>query len=348
MSSERGKADKNTMPPSDVPDNGDARDDIVLPFQTVTSGINGRLVRLGPAVDEILRQHNYPVPVSRALGQAVAMAALLGASLKFDGKLILQTSTDGPLSLLVVNFETPGKMRGYARFDAERIQQLTGPDGDIPETDLIGKGHLAMTIDPKGEMDRYQGIVAIDGDGLSGAALSYFRQSEQLPTFIRMAVAQHYVATNEHGDDGEQWTWRAGGLFLQNLTKEGGKPIEEKPEVDDEDNHDLPMAGEDDDDWQRVRMLAATVEDHELLDPNLSPERLVYRLFHEEGVRVSPARHIEAECQCSKGQVAKFLQTFEERELSDMRETDGKLTVTCEFCSTKYRFELEELVSKSD
>ncbi len=317
-------------------------DDVVVPFQTVASRMNGRLVRLGASVDEVLRKHDYPEPVSVALGQAVALSAMLGASLKFDGKLVLQTSTDGPLSLLVVNFETPGQLRGYARFDAERVEGLIAAGSDISQSDLMGAGHLAMTIDPKGDMDRYQGIVAIDGEGLTGAALSYFRQSEQLPTFIYLAVARHFAAGI--GGESGRWSWRAGGLQLQHLTSEGGKLVETDGR-ESEDKSELGPSAEEDDDWNRVRLLAATVEDHELLDPSLAPERLIYRLFHEEGVRASPPRMIEARCQCSKDRVGGFLSSFERQELSEMRDDDGALKVTCEFCTTTYSFDFENLVA---
>lgn len=330
---------------------GDLRDDIVLPFQTVASGINGRVVRLGSCVDEILKKHDYPEPVSEVLGQAVAMTALLGAALKFDGKLILQTSTDGPLNFLVVNYETPGQIRGYARFDRELLEKRLQSAEAGHAQDILGAGHLAMTIDPDGDMERYQGIVAIEGQGLSHAALAYFQQSEQLPTFMRLAVARHLDASQGSGKN--DWTWRAGGLFLQHLTDEGGHAVDapagddpNAPESDPGDEDDaLSLLGDDDDDWQRVRILAETVEDHELLDPNLSPQQLVYRLFHEEGVRVSPERDVEAHCQCSPTRVGGFLKSFGEDELKKMQKDDGKLSVTCEFCGEVYNFKLEELLS---
>ncbi|MGH1419469.1 MAG: Hsp33 family molecular chaperone [Hyphomicrobiaceae bacterium] len=330
-----------------LPGGEDLPDDVVVPFQTVVSRINGRLVRLGAAVDEVLRNHDYPEPVSIALGQAVTLSAMLGASLKFDGKLVLQTSTDGALNLLVVNFETPGQLRGYARFDAARVQELVASPEPIAESDLIGTGHLAMTIDPRGEMDRYQGIVAIEQDGLIGAALSYFRQSEQLPTFIRLAVARHFVA----GPDGQggQWSWRAGGLQLQHLTSEGGKLIETDGRENDPDFEGEPGADvEENEDWRRVRLLAETVEDHELLDPNLTPERLIYRLFHEEGVRASPPRPIEAHCQCSKQRLQSFLLSFDDPELIEMRGESGQLEVKCEFCTKTYEFDVENLLKTKE
>jgi molecular chaperone Hsp33 len=259
--------------------------------------------------------------VLQALGEAVALTVLLGTSLKFDGKLILQTKTDGILDFLVVNYEAPGRVRGYVRYDKTRLAELEG--ASIDQGRLLGEGHLAITIDPGEEMERYQGIVALAGEGLAAAALAYFQQSEQLPSFIRLAVARHYRAG--------EWHWRAGGLMIQNLARTGGRPGTPQAPAHEE-------ALEEDDDWERTRILASTVEDHELLDPMLAPERLLYRLFHEEGVRALPRTHVNAYCRCSRERVAAFLRSFGAEELKDMREADGAISVTCEFCAKTYRF----------
>ena len=310
-----------------------AADDRVIAFQTVRSGVSGRMVRLGPAVNEILTRHDYPEPVSQVLGEALALTAMLGSQLKFNGKLILQTNTDGPLGFIVVNYETAGTFRGYASYDADRIKAL-GAAGKIAPGQLLGKGHLAMTIDPGGDMDRYQGIVAIDQGTLSQAALEYFRRSEQLPTFIKLAVARHF--------SGGVWRWRAGGLMVQHLTAEGGQAT---PERDDGTDSGWVM-GEGDENWRRVEILASTVEDHELLDPMLSPERLLYRLFHEEGVTAGAPQPVAMRCGCSREHVGHFLTRFGPTELADMRDADGAVTVTCEFCATPYRFTGEELAGE--
>lgn len=313
-------------------------DDYVLPFQTVRSRVLGRIVRLGDVVDRVLKRHDYPDGVSIALGEALALAALLGTGLKFEGRLIVQTKTDGPLDLLVADFETPGSLRGYASFDSTRARSVTGPAATAQRV-LLGKGHLAMTIDPGGDMDRYQGIVALDGNTLSEAALAYFRQSEQLPTFIRLAVARERVP-GAPGSDGESgWRWRAGGLLLQHVSHVGGRSADELAAAEERG----ALMGEEDDHWQRVAILASTVEDHELIDPTLSPERLLYRLFHEEGVRVEPVRELREYCKCSRERVFGFLKRFGAAELADMREADGRISVTCEFCSAKYVFDPAEI-----
>ena len=302
-------------------------DELILPFQADQADVVGRLVKLGPVVDTILSRHDYPETVSQLLGEAVALTALLGAALKFEGKFILQASTDGPVDLLVADYQVPGQLRGYARFSADRVASLGSGDG---VSQLLGQGHFAMTIDRGSEMERYQGVVPLEGESLTEAADTYFRQSEQLPTFIRLAVARHY---GSHGNgDRPSWSWRAGGLMIQQLPREGGRRKAGAGDADD-----------DEENWNRARHLAATVEDHELLDPMLSPERLLYRLFHQEGVRVTPASALEAACRCSRERIHGFLQRFGADELEDMCEPDGGIAVTCEFCSRKYRFAPSEI-----
>jgi molecular chaperone Hsp33 len=312
-----------------------AVDDLVLPFRTVKSDVIGRVVRLGPVVHSILSRHAYPEPASHALGEALALTAMLGSALKSEAKLILQTKTDGPLDFLVAHFEQPspqrGQVRGYANFD-KGDAALAGIKGRGDQGALLGNGHLAMTIDPGGGRDSYQGIVGIERTPLLAAAHEYFRQSEQIPTFIRLAVARHYGPPEGGGP--RAWHWRAGGLMIQQLPREGGV----RPQPGD----DGPDSGLDNDEnWNRARHLAGTVQDHELTDPLLAPERLLYRLFHEEGVRVVPATAIAEVCRCSRERIEMYLQRFGPAELADLREPDGSLAVTCEFCSRQYRFEAD-------
>ncbi|HBR26754.1 MAG TPA: Hsp33 family molecular chaperone [Rhizobiales bacterium] len=290
-------------------------DDLILPFQADQAEVVGRLVKLGPTVDTILSRHDYPEPVSQLLGQAAALTALLGAALKFEGKFILQASTDGPVDLLVADYQVPGGLRGYARFSPERLAALP-PDGR-----LLGEGHLAMTIDRGMETERYQGVVPLEGETLTEAADTYFRQSEQLPTFIRLAVARHYRA----GSGSRPWTWRAGGLLVQKLTREGGRVTTSEAALEEED-------------WTRARALAETVEDHELLDPMLPPDRLLYRLFHEEQVRAYRAIPLESYCSCSRERVDELLRRFSAEDLAEMV-VDGEVRVTCEFCNSRYHFD---------
>jgi molecular chaperone Hsp33 len=301
-------------------------DNLVLPFRTVKSDVIGRVIRLGSVVDAILSRHAYPEPVSHALGEALALTGMLGSALKDKAKLILQTRSDGPLDFLVADYES-GKVRGYANFDKGNVA-FAETRGRGDQGALLGSGHVAMTIDPGDGRDSYQGIVPLAREPLVTAADTYFRQSEQIPTFIRLAVARHYGPAEGAGARAPRW--RAGGLMIQQLPREGGKREGEA--------HDSSLGGDDDENWNRTRHLAATVEDHELLDPTLSPDRLLYRLFHEEGVRVVPATDVTEACRCSRERIELYLKRFGAEELADLREPDGSISVTCEFCSRKYFF----------
>src|SRR6187551_1533485 len=183
-------------------------DEAVLPFEVTSLDLRGRLTRLGPALDDILTRHDYPTPVGKLLGEAIVLATLLGSALKFDGRFILQTQTDGPVSFLIVDFQLPDRLRAYARFDAKRLKD--GQDSG----QLLGKGHLAMTIDQGADMSRYQGLVALDGGNLEDAAHEYFLRSEQIPTRVRLAVGEEWRTS-----DGGKHRWRAGGVLLQFLPK---------------------------------------------------------------------------------------------------------------------------------
>ena len=313
--------------PAEHPD-----DDIVLPFDIASLDLRGRVVRLGPAVDDILARHDYPPPVSKLLGEAIVLTALLGSALKFEGRFILQTRTDGPVRMIVVDFRSPGSMRACAQFDHGRVREL----GDkAPQmADLLGHGHLAMTVDQGPEMRRYQGLVALKGGNLEDAAHEYFERSEQIPTRVRLAVAEEIVA----GADGPRHRWRAGGMLLQFLPKKAERM--RGPDLDPGDAPEgTPVADKvpQDNAWIEGQSLIATVEDLELIDPDLSSERLLYRLFHEHGVRVFNPTGVEAKCSCSRHSVTNMLKSFSQRDRDEMIQ-DGVIAVTCEFCNTRYVF----------
>ena len=251
-------------------------DDTILPFQVEALDLRGRVVRFGPAIDTILSRHNYPVPVAKLLGEAIVLTVLLGSTLKFEGRFILQTQSDGPVRMLVIDYTTPGKVRACARFDAARVAAAMAAGAADPGA-LLGHGHLAMTIDQGPDTARYQGIVALEGKDLEHAAHEYFLRSEQIPTRVRLAVAEELRAET----DGARHRWRAGGLLLQFLPQSP-----ERARQPDLDPGDVPEGMEfqpqpEDDAWVEGRSLVATVEDLELLDPDVSAEQLLYRLFHE-------------------------------------------------------------------
>lgn len=314
-------------------------DDTVVPFEVATLDVRGRTVRLGAAVDEILTRHDYPTSVSRLLGEAIVLTVLLGSALKFEGRFILQTKTDGPVGMLVVDWRSPGLVRAYAQFDRATVETLAEPtDGD-----LLGHGHLAMTIDQGADMNRYQGLVALDGGTLEDAAHEYFLRSEQIPTKVRLAVAEEFSA--EAG--GAKRRWRAGGLMLQFLPKSLERQKVADLDPGDAPDGTVPHVVPEDDAWVEAQALAATVEDLELIDPELSSERLLYRLFHEQGVRVFRSGEVEAKCSCSRERVETILKSFPVEERAAMVE-DGRIQVTCEFCNTRYRFEPDSVLGDGE
>ena len=317
----------------DRPESGD---DVVVPFTLEALDARGRIVRLGPALDAILMRHNYPAPVARLLGEAVVLAALIGSSLKFQGKFILQTQTDGPVNLLVVDLDAPDGLRGYARFDADLVQQAI-ERGETQPGQLLGKGHLAMTVDQGVHTERYQGIVALDGGSLEDVAHTYFQQSEQIPTLIRLAVAQH----TKRGD--RRPSWRAGGALVQFLPPHGKSQM---PDLPGDGNYDNPETADpdfvEDDKWTTTRALILTVADDELADPDLSGERLLFRLFHETGVRVFDPVGLEERCNCSAERIEAMLRdNFTPEDRAEML-VDGEIEVICEFCSADYHFKPHE------
>ena len=303
--------------------------DTVMPFEVKPLGVRGRIVRLGPVIDDILQRHDYPPAVSALLAEAIALTAMLGATLKFEGKFILQTKTDGPVDMIVADFVSPNGVRGYARFNKDKIEALTAPT----QQQLLGNGYLAMTVDQGSDMERYQGIVPLDGTTLADAADTYFKQSEQIPTRLRL-VSGPLLAR------GEKTThWRSGAIMVQHLPAEGGtSPIPFSSGDNPEGEEEVP----EDDNWVKAKLLLDTVEHHELLDPTLTTEELLYRLYHEDGVTVYPPSDIIRHCTCSADAVETMLRNFSAEDRNDMIE-DGEIKVICEFCSSEYRFKPEDL-----
>jgi molecular chaperone Hsp33 len=317
-------------------------DDTILPFGVAALDVRGRVVRLGPAVDKILTGHDYPQPVAKLLGEAIVLGVMLGTALKFEGRFILQTKTDGPVPMLVVDFTTPGKVRACARLDKDRLAAAIAA-GKTDAGSLLGRGHLAMTIDQGAEMSRYQGLVALEGGTLEDAAHEYFLRSEQIPTRVRLAVAEEFRAAT----GGPSRRWRAGGILLQFVPR-----APERARVPDLDPGDapegvVPHSVPEDDAWVEGRSLIETVEDVELIDPALSSEQLLYRLFHERGVRVFRSAELRAECSCSRASVEAMLRSFPQTDRDDMVE-NGVISVTCEFCSETYVFQPDEVREPSE
>ncbi|NIA71536.1 molecular chaperone Hsp33 [Pelagibius litoralis] len=288
--------------------------DQVQPFLLESSDIRGRLLRLERVSSEILRRHDYPDPVAQLLAEMLALCGGLSAMLKYEGIFTLQASGDGPIRVMVVDVTSEGAMRGYAGFDRERLAQaVTDAGGDRPTVPaLFGKGSLAFTVDQGDYSDRYQGIVALDGDTLADCLQHYFMQSEQLQSGIVLAAGRR-------GDG-----WVSAALVLQRL------PEESVGEIDDED------------DWRRAMVLQASCRPDELLDDGLPLNDLLYRLFHEEGVRVFEPRPLVEACRCSGERLEAVLGAMPRPEIEELK-IDGAVEVTCEFCTRVYRFDEDDL-----
>ena len=300
---------------------GGVSDDFVRTFRLDGAGVRGRQVRLGRALDTILTQHDYPLPVSRLLGELIALAALLSSTIKYDGVFTVQTSGDGPLRMMVADVTSAGALRGYADFDADALAALPTEDEDGSVPRLLGVGHLAFTVD--------QGIVALEGASLSDCAHNYFRQSEQIATAIQL--------TAERVKGG----WRAGALMLQREPADGGhdRPLgrDAWPETPGDKLEDQ----EEQEDWRRAVILMSSVSLGELLDPELGSDRLLFRLFHEEAVRAHLPRPLAFGCRCSRHRVEATLKALPREEIETLT-IDGLVIVTCQFCNKSESFgELE-------
>lgn len=305
-----------------------APDDQVQPFHIEGQPVMGRLVRLGPLVDEVMRRHDYPPDVATLLAEMLALAAGLSSLLKYEGVFTLQVKGDGPIGLMVADATSGGDLRGYASYDAERLARRAddggGPHAPVPR--LLGSGYLAFNVDQGGHTERYQGIVELTGGTLVECVQHYFRQSEQLATGIKLAVGPATTASAKSARS-PGGGWRAGVLLLQRLPEAGGPGA--KP------HH---VQGEDaDDGWRRSLVLMSSATTAELLDPRLASNDLLFRLFHEDGVRVTAPHALRARCRCSRERVETVLKSLPRDEVEALK-VDGEVVVTCEFCSRGYSF----------
>lgn len=293
-----------------------AVDDLVQPFQIEASHLRGRMVRLGPTLDEILARHAYPDAVAEFLAETLTLAVLLSSMLKYEGIFTLQTKGDGPIRLMVADVTSVGDVRAYAQFDEEALAKAADDVKIAPAPALLGKGHIAFTVDQGQNTDRYQGIVALYGKTLADCVQHYFRQSEQLDTGLTVSVGRD--------DDGR---WRAGGIMLQRLPTQ-------------QPNAAAQLSNDVEDGWRRAMVLMASTTADELLDPALRANDLLFRLFHEDGVRVWPPSHLRFGCRCSRERVVTMLASLPRDEVETMKvEGTDEVEVVCQFCSTAYRFD---------
>ena len=302
----------NTAPTTDL--------DRVVGFTIPDRHARGRVARLGPVLDEILSAHAYPPVIEKLLAEALTLTALLGATLKdAEGQMTLQAQTQGGIVGLLVCDYQGGKLRGYVQFDAERLATL-GANPSLYA--LFNKGYLAVTFDQALTKERYQGIVPLDGASLGAAAESYFLQSEQIPSLVRLGV--------ERGTDGKLI---AGGIFLQHLPE--GEAGRERLHV----RLDHP-------EWQHVEALASTMGADELADAGIPLENLVWRLFNEESeVRLLSGVELARGCRCDAAYITQVLAKFPAEERAAMADENGTISVDCSFCSKKFPVQLDDFVS---
>lgn len=293
--------------------------DLVVPrgvtgFYLHNRPVRGRLVRLGALADALLERHDNPHSIKTLTGEALALTAVLAAGLKFNGSFSVMAKGDGPVTLLVTDCTDQGELRGYAKFDPARLTEANDAGA------LLGKGYLAFTIDQGPDTDRYQGLVAIQGQNLTDMAIHYFATSEQIPTHLHLAC----LKTAEG--------WRAGALILQRIAHQGGHqddPVEDPDEA-----------------WRTALMLADTLSDEELLDDAVSPEQLLYRLFHSEDVHAERPRALAYGCRCTRAHLSGILGGFGADDITEMAD-HGVITMTCEFCNLDFRFERDSLLRRN-
>lgn len=292
-------------------------DDGNLSFLLESTGIRGRHLKLAATLETILSAHRYPEPVAQLLGELVTLCALLGSTLKFQGVFVLQIKGSGAIRTMVADMTSEGVLRGYASFDAEAVSTLLAEDlrreGPADEDQVgrwFGEGHLAFTVDQGEYSERYQGLVELSGPRLCDSLLQYFRQSQQINAGIVMACGRTAAG------------WRAGAMLIEQIPESAGA-----------DKNDQELEN-----WRRTLILQSSCKPEELLNPALSHNDLLFRLFHEEGVRVFDIKPVVFGCRCSRGRVEKILASLASDELAQMMTPAGLVEVTCEFCNSTYNF----------
>lgn len=303
--------------------------DFYQPFLIDESHVKGNFIRLGEAVDVILSRHQYPDSVSQLLAEQIVLACMLSGNLDEGGSLTVQAkgAGEGPVRFTVVDVKANGDMRGYAELadDAEeQLAKMKANQEDLKLADLLGKqGYFAITMTPSTHSQQYQGIVALDSEDLSQALTDYFTQSEQIHVSIKVAVGK--IASKGKAK------WYASGMMVQRMPKEGGK------------KGDKVRINEEEENWNRAKVLMNTVKNEELLNPMLAPQTLLIRLFNEDGVWVYEPKQLQVNCSCSRERVEDVLSTFPVEDIEDMRNDEGVISVNCQFCNKTEVFRQDDI-----
>ena len=319
-----------------------AWDDTVLPFQLDRSDIRGRVARLDGVLDRLLAQHDYPPPIEALVAEMALLTALIGQTIKLRWKLSLQVRGDGPARLIATDYYSPSEpggpawIRAYASYDEARELRSETPFA------LVGKGYFAILIDQGRDMAPYQGITPLHGGSLSACAETYFAQSEQLPTRFALTFGRARKP-------GAAERWRAGGVMIQHMpvaspfvAKDGGSGAGGLLQSDD------IVEGEAGENWGRVNMLLDTVEEIELIGPQVQPTDLLVRLFHEEVPRVFDAQPVSFGCTCSAEKVRRTLSIYSAEDIGTMTTEEGVVTADCQFCGAHYEFDPLTLGSEAE
>lgn len=293
-------------------------------FHIEDGAFMGRLVRLDDVVNTIVAKHNYPQNVSAVVAESTALAALLASALKYDGLFTLQTKSNGPVSMVVVDVTSDGAIRACATFDEARIkkaQELRKTEGEIEATPhWLGEGYLAFTVDQDKDTDLYQGVVDLQGKDLTECALRYFKQSEQIETALQLFL---HVPTDEKD------RWKAAGILLQKLPETGGKI-----------NADIDMSEA----WNEAVTFMQSLTADEVFDENLSSAELLHRLYHSSKLSISKNKDYRFGCRCSREKLLNTLSSFSEEEINNLADKQNQIAATCNFCSEKYVFDKGELI----
>lgn len=299
--------------------------DNCVSFFIDNGAFQGRLIRLNEVLNTIINKHSYPLPVSGVVAECTVLAAMLASTLKYDGLFTLQTQSNGPIPMIVVDVTSEGKIRACSRFDEERLnagQKLRKTLGEIePSPHLMGGGHLAFTVDQGKNTDLYQGIVDLQGKTLAECALRYFKQSEQIETGLKLFLKAPH---------GESQSWLAAGIMLQKMPIKGGIEIDEETAKEA---------------WNEANIFMESLSEDEVFNSELSSEEILHRLFHNNNLNVSQTKEYSFGCRCSKDKLFDTLSTFSQDDIKSMVE-NGKITATCHFCSECYNFDASELIKQ--
>ncbi|TNC48146.1 Hsp33 family molecular chaperone HslO [Rubellimicrobium rubrum] len=311
-----------------------AWDDTVLPFQLDASDIRGRVARLDGTLEKVLSQHDYPPAIEALVAETALLAALIGPTVKLRWKLSIQVRGDGPARIIAADYYAPefegepARIRAWASFDPARL------DGTGEPFRQIGKGYFAILIDQGQGTSPYQGITPLAGGSLAACAETYFAQSEQLPTRFALSFGRSRL----NGETEERW--RAGGVMMQHMPKIGmGVAAAEGTGENGLLHHSDILDGEEGENWSRANILLDTVEDLELVGPQVQPTDLLVRLFHEEGPRIFSAHPVGFGCSCSEDKVRQSLSIYSAKDIGHMTTDEGIVTADCQFCGAHYEFE---------